>query len=119
MQLDPKEIAKARARAVKAEAKAAQVAKETRGMKKMSAFFIRPRDRKGWLRQAVGGSKGGCMTEEPRGQEQDVCGICQAAASNNRHMSGCEAQQLCLHIRAVGLLLNNARASCSVNEPCH
>ena len=43
VQLDPKEIAKARARAVKAEAKAAQVAKETRGMKKMSAFFTKPR----------------------------------------------------------------------------
>ena len=42
LQLDPKEIAKARARAVKAEAKAAQVAKETRGMKKMSAFFTKP-----------------------------------------------------------------------------
>lgn len=43
VQLDPKETAKARARAVKAEAKAAQVAKETRGMKKMSAFFTKPR----------------------------------------------------------------------------
>lgn len=41
LQLDPKEIAKARARAVKAEAKAAQVAKETRGMRKMS-FFCKP-----------------------------------------------------------------------------
>lgn len=42
LQLDPKEIAKARAKAVKAEAKAAQIAKETRGMQKMSAFFKKP-----------------------------------------------------------------------------
>lgn len=42
LQLDPKEIAKARAKVAKAEAKAAQVAKETRGMKKMSAFFKKP-----------------------------------------------------------------------------
>ena len=42
MRLDPKEIARKRAQAVKAEAKAASRAKEAAGMHKMTAFFKKP-----------------------------------------------------------------------------
>ncbi len=42
LQLDPKAIAKRRAAEVRAESKAAALAKETAGMKKLSAFFKAP-----------------------------------------------------------------------------
>lgn len=41
-QLDAKDLQKQRAAAARSEAKAAQLAKETRGMKKISAFFAPP-----------------------------------------------------------------------------
>lgn len=41
MQPDPKEVARLKARAAAAEARALAVKKETRGMKKMSSFFTK------------------------------------------------------------------------------
>lgn len=41
LQPDPKEVARVKARAAAAEAKALAIKKETRGMKKMSSFFAK------------------------------------------------------------------------------
>lgn len=40
-QLDPKELQKRRAAEARQEAKAAALARETKGMKKLSAFFVK------------------------------------------------------------------------------